>query len=289
MRIRLARHTALALAVLFTIGFCLVDTSAQQRRRKRSRRITNPVVSNAPPTQPDTSQANGPEPKIISTAEEQVNDLSGEPAVAGGTRRGNRTRASDTEQDSMRRTVNKLSTQVNQLKDKLGQMEEQQRTLVNLERLTRAEQRAEGLRAQLRDVQTREADLGARADQLDEALKPENIERAVSVYGTTRPEEARDQRRRQLENERARVRTQLDQLAASRAHLESSIANADAEADHIRQLVDAAAPDSGTMNNTGGQSSTTTTGTTQTSPSTSGPSTPGPSTAGSSGSGPPLR
>jgi chromosome segregation ATPase len=170
-----------------------------------------------------------------------LNNTNGETVTpAAETRRTNRSRsaAPESEQESMRRTVNRLSTQVNQLTDKLGQMEEQQRALVNLERLSRAEQRAENLRAQLRDVQAKEADLQARLEQLDYALQPENLDNALAGFGSTRPEQLREQRRRQLESERSRVRSQLDQLTNNRTRLESAIANADAEADKIRQLVD---------------------------------------------------
>jgi uncharacterized protein YlxW (UPF0749 family) len=96
---------------------------------------------------------------------------------------------------------------------------------------------AEALRAQLSDVQAKEAELQARERQLDEDLRPENIERAIIGVGTTRPEELREQRRRQLEGEKARVRTQLDQLAQSRTRLEAAIATADAEAYRRSALV----------------------------------------------------
>jgi uncharacterized protein YlxW (UPF0749 family) len=88
---------------------------------------------------------------------------------------------------------------------------------------------AENLRTLLHDVQTEEADLQARAQQLDWDLKPENIERYFAATGSTRPEELREQRRRLLQNEKDRVLARLERLAASRARLESSIAAADAE------------------------------------------------------------
>jgi hypothetical protein len=252
MRIKLARHLSLVLVVLFMVGCCLMNADAQTRRRKRSRRVTNPVSNSMPAVQPGTSQPAATEPQIISTAEDQSSEPNADTAntstntSATGTRRttharsANSANAPESDQESMRRTVNKLSTQVNQLTDKLGQMEEQQRTLVNLERLSRAEQRAENLRAQLRDVQAKEADLQARAEQLDYALQPENLDNALAGFGSTHPEQMREQHRRQLESERSRVRAQLDQLTTGRARLETAIANADAEADKIRQLVDTA-------------------------------------------------
>ena len=88
----------------------------------------------------------------------------------------------------------------------------------------------ESLRSQLGDVQKREEELQARVKQLEEDMKPENIEKVFALNGSTRPEELREQRRRQLENERTRVQAQLDQLAQSRVRLETSLATAEAAA-----------------------------------------------------------
>lgn len=89
---------------------------------------------------------------------------------------------------------------------------------------------AAGLRAQLSDVQAKEAELQARERQLDEEMRPENIALSIVGVGTTKPEELREQRRKQLESDKARVRAQLDQLAQSRTRLEAAIATADADA-----------------------------------------------------------
>jgi predicted nucleic acid-binding Zn-ribbon protein len=140
----------------------------------------------------------------------------------------------------MKKTIRTLSTQVDKLNDKLTQMEESQRSLVDLERLSRAEARSAALRTELRDVQTKEADLEARAEDVDYALKPENIERATAGYGTTHPEEVREQRRKQLESEKQRLRKQLDQLAISHARLDEAIATSDAESDRLREKLKAA-------------------------------------------------
>ncbi|HUQ30911.1 MAG TPA: hypothetical protein VM095_02280 [Pyrinomonadaceae bacterium] len=88
----------------------------------------------------------------------------------------------------------------------------------------------ESLRSQISDVQKREEELQARVKQLEEDMKPENIEKAFALNGSTRPEELREQRRRQLENERTRAQAQLDQLAQSRVRLETSLATAEAAA-----------------------------------------------------------
>lgn len=93
-----------------------------------------------------------------------------------------------------------------------------------------AAEAAEKLRLQLIEVQAKEEALRARAAQLDEALKPENIERSLAGVGSTRPEELRETRRRQLQIERDGVAAQLKVLEASRARLEAAILDADARA-----------------------------------------------------------
>jgi hypothetical protein len=97
---------------------------------------------------------------------------------------------------------------------------------------TDAAEKADNLRLQLVDVQTKEAALEERVRQLDEDLKPENIERSLAAVGSTRPEELRDRRRRQLQIEKDSLLTQLGHLVKTRTGLEAAIANADAEAYH---------------------------------------------------------
>ncbi len=93
---------------------------------------------------------------------------------------------------------------------------------------TSAQEIATNFRLQLSEVQVRQAELQARSEQLEEDLKPENIERSVAGIGSTHPERLREQRRRQLEIVRASVRLQLDELDRSHARLEAAIVEADA-------------------------------------------------------------
>lgn len=93
-----------------------------------------------------------------------------------------------------------------------------------------APQSVETLRAQLLDVQAKEAELQARERQLDEDLKPENIERSLAGIGSTRPEELRESRRRQLTIERDGVRAQLKLVTMSRERLEAVICTAETQA-----------------------------------------------------------
>ncbi len=93
-----------------------------------------------------------------------------------------------------------------------------------------AAQTADNLRLQLLDVQAKEADLQAKARKLEEDMKPENIERSLAGVGSTKPEELREFRRRQISIELGGVRSQLKLLATSRERLEQSIRNAEAQA-----------------------------------------------------------
>src|SRR6185437_14276017 len=110
-----------------------------------------------------------------------------------------------TEEEETQSTIKNLTNQVNRLNDKVTQMQEDDRYQLDMERLTRAEQRAEQLRMQLVDVQSKIADLEANLEQIEYALKPENIDRATQGYGTVHPEEAREARRRQLESQKSRT------------------------------------------------------------------------------------
>ncbi len=100
--------------------------------------------------------------------------------------------------------------------------------------LTAVERQIEGLRAQLQDVADKEATLRTRAARLEEDLEPQNVERSVSTVGTTDARALRDQRRQQLEREKAQVEGQLTSLANSRSRLEAAIATAEAEAVRLR-------------------------------------------------------
>jgi predicted nucleic acid-binding Zn-ribbon protein len=194
--------------------------------------ITNPTI--APPT---TTQATAQDKttttgdvKIISTADSTTTEPD-EPIAAKKPKAITSTQASP---EDMQQTITDLSKQVNRLADKLGEMQEDDRYQLDLERLTRAEQRAEQLRMQLVDVQSKIADLESKLEEIEYAIKPENLERATQVYGSTRPEEVRETRRRQLESERARLKAQLKILSTSAARLEVSCANADNEVDLLR-------------------------------------------------------
>src|SRR5678815_4063623 len=90
-----------------------------------------------------------------------------------------------------------------------------------------AAESADKLKMELLEVQGQEEALRIRIQDLDEALKPENIERSLAGIGSTRPEELRESRRRQLTIERDGVRAQLNTLEAGKQRLETALRNAE--------------------------------------------------------------
>jgi hypothetical protein len=104
----------------------------------------------------------------------------------------------------------------------------------NLTLLTQVEQRAEMLRKQLIELMEKETAMKTRLVQIEEDMRPENIERAMSAMGGTRTAELRDARRRILENERKGLDNVLNQIALSRMRLQDDVKDADALVTKLR-------------------------------------------------------
>jgi hypothetical protein len=146
----------------------------------------------------------------------------------------------------LRKSVQTLNQRLREISDKVVAPGSSQsgpssgptnRLSLNLEILTKAEQRAEALRKELLERIEREASLRSRLAQNDEDIRPENIERALNPIGTTRTVEMRDTRRRVLENERRGFDALLMQISQSRARLEEDVKQADALVTRLRQRI----------------------------------------------------
>jgi len=131
--------------------------------------------------------------------------------------------------DLLRKSVQTLSTRLREINDKLlgpdvkendNSNDKVKRISANMELLARVEERAEILRKQLLELIEKETAYKSRMAQIDEDIRPENIERALSGIGTTRTVELRDTRRRVLENERKGLESLLNQTTSRRIRLE---------------------------------------------------------------------
>jgi hypothetical protein len=230
MRSRSGFKSVAALALLSVLAWGAFEVQSQQQRRRPSRRATNPVRTTnvpAPQATPDY------EPRVVSTAEEQSAQ---EGQTPSRTRR-NRPVPAATPDETLR-TMQTVLEEFGKLNKKVDDLEKERRVDLIQERLTRAEQRAEGLQTQLRDVLEKESNLQAQMDRVDEQSRPESIERQAALTGTFRPDELRDTLRRQLDAEKRRLRTQLDVLQGSRTRLEAALNNADQLVQRLRTQLD---------------------------------------------------
>ncbi|MCM3874310.1 MAG: hypothetical protein ND895_26775 [Pyrinomonadaceae bacterium] len=240
MKSQFIRKSAFLVAVLVAISFCLIDADAQSTKKRRARRVARPVITNPEITPPEDQKATESGDKIISTADEdpdaQVDETTQSPEAKPKNGKTPAKPASDDREKQQ--TIDNLSNQVKKLNDKLGQMQETDQALMDMERLSRAEQRAETLRSQQVEVESKLADLQSKLEDTEYMMKPENIEREMAPYGSTRPEVVRDTRRRRLESDRNRILAQIKILETSRVRLEGAVATADAEVDLLRRRLE---------------------------------------------------
>ena len=231
MPVWIRNYIKVLIAACLIVSFCVAEGEAQTRRKKRRRSVPaapKPVITNPTSAPPDASKSPDGDVKIISTDD---------PTKEGEQVQGRKPKAAVTEstdEEKTHQTISDLSKQVDRLNNKLSQMQEDDRYQMDMERLTRAEQRAEQLRSQLMDVQSKIADFEAKLEQIDYALRPENIDNSTAGYGSTRPEALRDARKKQLESERTRVQAQLKLAETSKSRLETAVSNADSEVDLLR-------------------------------------------------------
>ncbi len=90
-----------------------------------------------------------------------------------------------------------------------------------------ADDKIANLKQQLMELEWIETEARIRLEELDEQLKPENIEQTVAGIGSTHPEELREYRRKVLTIERDGIQTQLDLLEEKRAQIKGAIAAAE--------------------------------------------------------------
>ncbi|HEX6182936.1 MAG TPA: hypothetical protein VFZ44_03425 [Pyrinomonadaceae bacterium] len=221
-----------AVLALLVAALVFLPEAQSQQRKRTSRRATSRVRPQPVPT----PQLPADEPSVVSTADD--------PQETPPRRTTGRTRPSQqsvqSENDRLHGTVRDLSTQVEQLSGQLNQMKADQRAMYDLERLTRAEQRAEELRRQLREITDKEFQLQERLAEIDYEMQPDSIQRRSALIGSLNPSAVRDAIAQQLERERTRIKKQLELLGTSRSRLETAVGTADAEVERLRQRVDAA-------------------------------------------------
>jgi len=137
--------------------------------------------------------------------------------------------------DDLRSTVQKLNQEVDRLRRRLTDLERDRLVNTIQDQLTKEEQRGEGLQQHLLDIAEKEAPLQSRLDQLTQQLRPERIEAMMAGVGSLRPEEAREEVRKRLTNDRTRVQTQLDLLRQDRVRTQASLVTTDSSIQRLKQ------------------------------------------------------
>ena len=112
--------------------------------------------------------------------------------------------------------------------------EKSKRLLLNLDILTRAEQRSESLRKQLFEMIEKENAVRTKLDTLEYDLRPEVIERSTAFIGSLRPEEIRASRRRSLEAERTNLQTLLVEVQKNKSAIDLNLQRADSLVERLR-------------------------------------------------------
>ncbi len=114
----------------------------------------------------------------------------------------------------------------------------QRRLLMNLDILTRAEDRAENLRKQLFDMIEKENEIQSRLSEIEYDVMPETIDRNLAFTGSLRPEDLRDKRKKSLEAEKANQERLMTQVQERKNSLTLSVQKADDLVDKLRQKLE---------------------------------------------------
>ncbi len=112
--------------------------------------------------------------------------------------------------------------------------EKQKRMLLNLDILTRAEQRSDSLRKQLFEMIEKENTVRARIDQLSTEIRPEMIERTLQLSGSMKPEEIRENRRKSIAAERSNLESLLTEIVNNKATVSVTLQKSDLLVEKLR-------------------------------------------------------
>jgi len=225
MKFRSYILTCLVVAIL--LGLASFANAQPKKKRTATSRVQPVQMAPAPTT----------EPVIISRAEDYPSDdvvLS--PAIQTALRT-----ADPADSNPDEKTIAELTDRIKALetaqKDDYDQ--KQKRLAMNLDILTKAEQRAESLRKQSFDMFEKENSIKTKLDQIENDLRPEAIERSTAFLGSLRPEELRATRKKNLEAERANLQNLLIEVQRTRSSLDINVQKADQLVDRLRVKLEA--------------------------------------------------
>ncbi len=142
---------------------------------------------------------------------------------------------------SVSRSVKTLSDRLKEFVDKwekvggLTLTEKQQRLVLGMEMLMRAEQRVATLQKFQIDLTDKQNEVRSRLTQIESDLRPRNIDRGLALEGTTETEELRETRRQKLQNERSALNNLLQQVERNLADANDNVREAQSLAFRLRR------------------------------------------------------
>jgi hypothetical protein len=112
--------------------------------------------------------------------------------------------------------------------------EKQRRLALNLDILTKSEQRVESLRKQYFEMIEKEGKIQERLDTIELDIRPDSIERNVAFAGSLKPEVLREARQKTLAAERTKLQTLMAEVQKNKANLDLNIQRADSLVERLR-------------------------------------------------------
>jgi len=128
-----------------------------------------------------------------------------------------------------------MSGENQRLKKRVADLERERSATAIQEQLEKEEQRGETLQHHLFEISEKEGPLSTRMDQINQQLSPEAIERSLAGVGSLHPEDAREDIRKRLNNEKTRIQTQLDLLKQDQRRTQTSLATTDGAIQRLKQ------------------------------------------------------
>ena len=204
-------------AALFVLA---ADVDGQTKKRKRT--VTQPAV---------TLPAG--EPQIISRAEDFPDTESQTiiPVQASETAAASNAELRSATMEELGERIRNLENSNKRDRDNDAK---QKRLLLNLDILTRAEQRSETLRKQLFEMIEKESATKTKLEQIDNDIRPESIDRSVAFAGSLRPEDLRNMRRKNLEVEKTNLQSLLAEIQRTKTVLDQNLQNSEMLVERLR-------------------------------------------------------
>jgi hypothetical protein len=212
--------------VILVSALCLFVYEANSQSPRPRKKTRKPVAV-------QTMAAPTTEPVIISRADDFPADT---PVLSTNVENAIRAVGDADAGNNSEKTIAELTERIKALesskKDDYDQ--KQKRLAMNLEILTKAEQRVESLRKQSFEMLDKENSIKAKLEQIENDLRPESIDRNIAFIGSLRPEELRATRKKNLEAERTNLQNMLAEVQRTRSNLDLNVQKAELLVEKLR-------------------------------------------------------